>query len=226
MFDDAGIWLFLDGSGLNPRVGLWRSGRWLAYREGPAPALAALYGGVRELVREAGVAWAELGGYLYVDGPGSVLGLRLTAMAVRTWQTDDAAKPGQTSRPVLACGSLQLAAALARAVQIPTPFGIFTESRQGRWHVLTVNGDGTNSSPAEVGENELPAGILFHLAARKAWSKPPAHAQPLPATLRDHPEIVGRPGLFNPAATAIPYSVQAPEYKKWEGGAKEVGGRR
>jgi tRNA threonylcarbamoyladenosine biosynthesis protein TsaB len=217
MFNVESTWLLLDGSGLNPRAGLWNKGRWLAYRESPSPALETLYGGVRDLLTEAQLTWTELGGYLYVDGPGSVLGLRLTAMAVRTWQTDDAERP-TGSRPVFACGSLPLAAALAQAAKVPVPYAIFTESRQGRWHVLRVDGRVPPESSREVGENELPTGTLFHLPARKAWSKPPSHAQGLPATLQEYPEILGQPGLFHSTATAVPYAMHGPEYKKWEGG--------
>jgi tRNA threonylcarbamoyladenosine biosynthesis protein TsaB len=219
MFDIRGSWLLLDASGVTVRAGVWQNARWLAWRESEAPALEAVFAGVQAVLAEARVPLAELGGYMYIEGPGSVLGLRVAAMAIRGWQTDAAARPGGKTKPVLACGSLPLAAALALAGGTPPPFGVFTEARQRHWHVLEVNGseggqDGIQPV-REVLENELPSGTLFHLPARKAWHKAPPHARPLPASLRDHPEILSRPDLFRLVETPTPYAVNPPTYKKW-----------
>lgn len=219
MFDVRCSWLLLDASGVTTRAGVWQNARWLAWREGEAPALEAVFAGVQAVLAEARVPLAELGGYLYVEGPGSVLGLRVAAMAIRGWQTDAAARPGGKTKPVLACGSLPLAAALALAGGAPPPFAVFTEARQGHWHVLEVNDRDSGPFDAmvvrEAPENGLPQGALFHLPARKAWHKAPSHARPLPVSLRDHPEILSRPNLFRPVELPTPYAVNPPAYKKW-----------
>jgi tRNA threonylcarbamoyladenosine biosynthesis protein TsaB len=215
--------LFLDTSGLTARVGVWRESCWLGWRESEAGALKALYAGVSMVMAEAQMSWEKLAGYIYVEGPGSVLGLRLAAMAIRTWQVDDAQRMGGTARPVWAGGSLQLAAATVLADGVSPPFAVFTDARQGHWNLLNV----TSADPAalaanvvqEIGENELPAGTLFQVRARKAGARAPAHAQPLAARLREHPEILLSPGLFRPVDTAVPYG-RAPEYRKWTGGEK------
>jgi hypothetical protein len=41
----------------------------------------------------------------------------------------------------------------------------------------------------------------------------------LPATLREHPEVILHPGLFRAAATATPFTGKSPEYRKWAGSA-------
>ncbi|HTB62105.1 MAG TPA: hypothetical protein VK737_00840 [Opitutales bacterium] len=224
MFDATTSWLLLDASGVTTRVGVWRDARWRAWREYEAPALEALFAGVQAVMEEAQTPFEKLGGYFYVEGPGSVLGLRLAAMAIRAWQTDDAAVAGGQPRPVFACGSLQLAAAVALAAKAPLPFAVFTEARQGHWHVLEVNdGDARNInslSTREVGEHDLPAGPLYHLPARKAWHTPPARAQKLPAGLRDHPEVLAQAGLLRAVATPVPFTGAEPEYKKWAGAVK------
>jgi hypothetical protein len=141
-------------------------------------------------------------------------------MAIRAWQTGEAARNDGKTKPVRACGSLPLAAALALASGTPPPFAVFTEARQGHWHLLEVNrAEATppEMTTREVDENGLPTGTLFHLLARKAWHKPPPHARPLPASLRDHPEILSRPHLFRPVETPTPATGAPPEYKKWIG---------
>ncbi len=217
----SGSWLFLDASGVAPRVGVWQSGRWLAWRESEAPALDALFAGTRAAMNEAGVPWEKLGGYIYVEGPGAVLGLRLAAMAIRAWQIDAAASNGGTTLPVMTCGSLPLAAALALAAGEKPPFTVFTDARQGFWQILHVHSaevgklDGT--TPQEIAEAELAEGPLLHLPARKAWHKAPERARRLPTSLHNHPEILTQPGLLRPSTTAVPYAGRAPEYKKWAG---------
>ena len=219
MIDVSSSWLFLDASGVTVRAGVWQNARWLGWRESEAPALEAIFAQVRGVLAKAQLPLDKIDGYLYVEGPGSVLGLRLAAMAIRAWQTDEAARSGGTIKPVLACGTLPLAAALALAGGTPPPFAVFTEARQGHWHVLDVKEgesppDG-DKEPREVGENGLPAGALFHLPARKAWHQPPSQAQPMSASLRDHPEILSHLNLFRPVETPTPYAGHPPEYKKW-----------
>ncbi len=221
MFDVRHFWLFLDASGVNPRLGLWQNGRWLAWRESETPALEAMFVEPRALLDKANLSWGQLDGYIYVEGPGSVLGLRVAAMAIRAWQTDDAARPSGKARPVWACGSLPLAAALALAGGTSPPFAIFTEARQGHWHLLevspTVARQAAFAGAREVGENELPDGPLFHLPARKAWHKAPPHARTISTSLRDHPEILAQPQLLHPVSTPTPFTGQPHEYKKWVG---------
>lgn len=218
---DASPWLFLDASGVTARVGVWQSSRWLGWQESEAPALESLFAGTRMVLDQAQIPWENLGGYLYVEGPGSVLGLRLAAMAIRAWQTDDAARSPGVSRPAYAAGSLPLAAALAMAAGEKPPFAIFADAKQGFWQILEVaTGDPEKycaAAPREILEADLPAGPLFHLPARKAWHRAPERARTLPASLRGHPEILALPHLFRKVKTPTPYAVRAPEYKKWAG---------
>jgi len=219
----SGPYLLLDASGLTARVGVWRAGRWLAFRESETGALDAIYAGVSSVLAEAHIPLEKLAGYLYVEGPGSVLGLRLTAMAIRTWQTNDAAKTQGMARPVWAGGSLHLAAQLMLAGGTPPPFAVFTDARQGHWNLLTIP---TTDAAAlitkplqEVGENDLPQGTLYYVPARKTGARAPAHALRMTTLLRDHPKVLKTPGLFRLVETATPYGL-APEYKKWAGAEK------
>jgi hypothetical protein len=223
MFQTGSSCLFLDASGLTTRVGIWREGRWLAYRESGGGALEAIYTGVSAALKDAQTPWERLAGYIYVEGPGSVLGLRLTAMAIRTWQVDDGRRTGGHARPVWAYGGLQLAAALALAGRAGTPFAVFTDARQGHWNLLKVIGNdpaGLNANNVlEVGENELPEGSLYYVPARKVQGRVPPHAQPLPFSLQNHPGILSQPGLCRAIETATPVG-STPVYKKWIGAEK------
>jgi tRNA threonylcarbamoyladenosine biosynthesis protein TsaB len=223
MLDAGHPLLFLDASGLSTRAALWQNSRWLAFREDPAPALTALFTSTRAILAEAGLTLPQIAVFLYVNGPGSVLGLRLAAMAIRTWQADTSSQPTPPHpRPIFSCGSLHLAAALALAGGAQPPFTVCTDARQGRWHLLevpTANPSAlAQTLPREADAPELAQlpGPLFYLPARKTWQNLPRPSAPPPATLRDHPEILSTPSLFHPVPAATPFSAAAPEYRKWE----------
>jgi len=230
MFDVENPWLFLDASGVTVRVGVWQNSHWLGWRESEAAALEGVFAGTQTVLAEANLPWEKLGGYLYVEGPGSVLGLRLAAMAIRAWQVDDAARNPGKMRPVWACGSLHLAAALALAGGTKPPFTVFTDARQGLWQVMEIKTDHASelsaAAPQEINEADLPSGQLFHVPARKAWHHPPERARPLPVSLREHPEILSLLQLFRPVETPTPHTGRAQEYKKWTGATAEAAGPR
>jgi len=223
-FPPHATYLLLDAAGVTPRLGLWQDGRWLAWRECTTTTMPGLFEEIPTLLAEAKLTWEKIDGFIYPEGPGSVLGLRLAAMAIRTWQVDEAARPSPRELTVWACGSLHLAAALVIAGGVPIPFTAFTEVRQGLWRVLEVNSGDAAALAAipsrEVLDGDLPFGALFHVPARKAWQGLPPQAQPLPTTLHKHPEIFQQPGLLRQVETATPYAGTPPEYRKWAGAEK------
>ena len=83
--------------------------------------------------RRGGVPLSGLAGYIFASGPGSVLGLRTAAMALRTW----GATPGLAAKPVLAVNSLQLAGALAKASGLGDAT-VFAASRRDRWNAWAL----------------------------------------------------------------------------------------
>jgi len=215
--------LFFDASGTRVRIGILNDEFWAAYRESESQALAAIFGEVEAVLDSAKITWPEIQSYLYVEGPGSVLGLRIAAMAIRAWQVEDAKVANGASRPVFSCNSLQLAAALA-STEIKPPFAVFTEARHGHWHVLEIAptdlANPCSQKAREVGENDLPGGPLYHIQSRKAWHKPPARAQALAVSLEKHPEALRHRELLRRGTTATPYTGTSPEYKKWAGATK------
>ena len=85
--------------------------------------------GVFECLDELGLEIADVRAFAYCEGPGSVLGIRTTAMAVRTWCVLEA-------RPVFAYQSL---AVVAQAVGRPE-VGIIADARRGLWHRILLGG--------------------------------------------------------------------------------------
>lgn len=96
-------------------------------------------------------------GFLFCEGPGSILGIRIAAAAIRARLALDRAT-GKSPCPVFAFGSLNLASALLlRAFPQEKDFAVIAESRMNCWNVLRVE----NGVPAphfqEVKTAELDA---------------------------------------------------------------------
>lgn len=190
--------------------------RWKRFALKNAPALE----GVFDAAAEAAPQFRG-NGFLFCEGPGSILGIRIAAMAIRGVRALE-----NTDKPVLAFQSLPLAAELLiRAGTAPrgNAFSVIAESRMNRWNVLSVPAE-KNSADQKFFEietaalTELPEPI-FVLPRRRAGTLP-IHAEPVnplellkndPAVFDDCPELLrdcaGTPDAVNTAS--------ADSYVKW-----------
>lgn len=130
----TGPLLFIDAAWPHPAAGVWEAGAWRAFARADKPPAESLFGLVETVLHEAGTPLPALAGYIYAEGPGSVLGLRSAAMALRAWNR----APGLAARPVFAVNSLALALALAmHAHPDARPLTVFAASRRDRWNALS-----------------------------------------------------------------------------------------
>ena len=113
--------------------------------------------GLFRCIEALGVDVGEAGALVFCAGPGSVLGIRTCAMALRTWNV---LKP----RPMFAYGSLALVAhALARP-----DVGVIADARRELWHHFAFGGALRRVAAAELtGELVMPENF-------RHWSQPPA----------------------------------------------------
>jgi tRNA threonylcarbamoyladenosine biosynthesis protein TsaB len=129
--------LVLDGSArAGVRVGVLSGGRWTGQGVSPDGALEGLFGCLESALAEAKLSLKDIRSFALCVGPGSVLGIRIAALAVRSWS---ALEP----RPIFVWESL---AALARSALVAGekgPFLVAVESRLKRWHALEVAADGS-----------------------------------------------------------------------------------
>lgn len=131
--------LVIDASSSLVQVGWLESAgpaRWFA---SPEEAGVAVF----ELVARAGLDPDRAGAFVFCDGPGSVLGIRTVAMALRTWTL---LRP----RPVFAYSSLAL---VAHALGRPE-VGVIADARRETWHHFQL-GSGLKRLPAAQLTGEL-----------------------------------------------------------------------
>ena len=176
--------LVIDGSGIVVFAGLLDDeNQWLAKVESDGSPLEELFPLIEAVLTESALSLTDIGSYIYCMGPGSVLGIRLCAMAIQTW-----ARLYPKSAQYYKYNSLQLSAhALLYATPDLEDALIVSDWKKGVWNALYIR-DG------HVGETEIIddsalinwENLIYHLPQRKGWQSPPNNVQ----TLRYDPTII------------------------------------
>ncbi|MBQ8444879.1 MAG: hypothetical protein IJX22_00635 [Opitutales bacterium] len=150
---------------------------WLRFSEEKSAALEGVFSATQKIC-EAGVP-AGVSGFLFCEGPGSILGIRIAAASIRARLALDCSAPDSSARPVFAYQSLHLAAHLIlRAFPQEKNFVVIAESRMNAWNMLRVE----NGVPAEK-FSEIKTSETTMLAGEKIFILP--HRRTLPSSLAD-----------------------------------------
>jgi tRNA threonylcarbamoyladenosine biosynthesis protein TsaB len=115
--------------------------------------------GVFQALVELDVRPADARAFVFCDGPGSILGVRTAAMAIRTWRM-------LTSRPVFAYHSLAL---VAHALNRPDT-EVIADARRDSWHSVAASGLLRRVPTAELGASLVMPENFRH------WTPLPLHA--------------------------------------------------
>jgi tRNA threonylcarbamoyladenosine biosynthesis protein TsaB len=156
--------------------------------------------GIFECLDELEADIDSLGAFAFCEGPGSILGIRTSAMALRMWNV---LKP----RPTFAYVGL---AVVARAIG-RTDVAVVADARRGQWHRLVLGG-ALERVPA--------AGLAGELVVPDGFR----HWDPLPAGVRrasyDLASLFAMPSvaeadLFHETDAPDAFLHQEPSYAKW-----------
>ncbi len=145
----------------------------------------------------------QVQGFVFCEGPGSILGIRTVAAALRAWQV-------LRSAPIWSYRSLDLLASSLKGEEL----SIIADARRDSWHLVHCTGSEMRRVPsaelAKLGRLATPAGF-------RAWSKVPENLsvenlpyvleQLLPGTL-DH-------DLFKACPSPDAFLHEAPSYALW-----------
>jgi tRNA threonylcarbamoyladenosine biosynthesis protein TsaB len=195
----AGPCLVLDGSARHGvRVGVLQDGRWLASAHSAEGALEATFVCAEQALAQAGLKVGDLRSFAVCVGPGSMLGIRVTAMAVRAWT---ALQP----REVWVWEPLPALAAAARLRGQAGPFNVIAESRLKRWHVVAVDaaGQAGHARECEVEQVAALSGRILAAApqAREVWPQ----VEIVPECWDELPQVFATAGVLRlePAPEAL-----------------------
>lgn len=185
---------------------------WLAYQSIEGPTLETLFSEVETVLSEAKLSLEAITRYLYCEGPGSTLGLRLAAMAVRTWRALHATTP-----PCFTYNSLQLAAHCLKLDQPNLSEAlIVADWKKDTWNAVSLK-NGTIQACKPIPQTTLEEWkpSPYHLPQRKGWQAPPNGAITLPYTPERIHELINTPGFLRAVDTPTPFASAPSQFQKW-----------
>ncbi|MBT5379050.1 MAG: hypothetical protein HOK49_08795 [Opitutae bacterium] len=209
--------LWLDTSARETSVALIHDDQILTHIISETNALDSLFNGLKTCLRSEGLAFEDVDDIHYCEGPGSSLGLRISAMALKTWKT---LRP---KIPLYACRSLPLhAILLAEDVETPDSFSLVGQWKKGNWfhlkhkkNFVVTAGEMNTLTDEEVLELKGP---VYHIKQRKFSTHPPTHFLPVSTNLNGLPKALATPGLFREVDQPELFNLGKPTFKKWTPG--------
>lgn len=180
-----------DRDGNASHYGIWR--------KASAEALDGLFPLVQAVLTSADLTFAEWDACVFCEGPGSILGIRAAAMALRTWHV---VQP----RPLYSYQSLAVVAAALPPPALP----VIADARRQSWHRVSHPGAPLERVPAAdvQGPGVMPAGF-------RHWSPLPPDFSLVPYDL---PRLLAQTAtlpLFSPSPEPDAFLHEAPAYATW-----------
>lgn len=199
--------LLIDSASSQVQVGLFRRDAAPVWAAAVDEAGTAVFAGAERVTAEAGVKLAEIEALAFCDGPGSVLGIRTAAVALRTWRVVRA-------RPVYAFCSLRLVAEFQLQGGLPPPFAVIADARRDTWHRVAV------AAPGEISPlHRTPAasleGALVQPEHFRHWAPLPAGTRAVPYSLATMFAAVDGAPVFRECAEPDAFLHEEPTYQTW-----------
>jgi tRNA threonylcarbamoyladenosine biosynthesis protein TsaB len=188
------------------------SDRWLAKRAAEGPALESLFPVIEGILSESSCAIEQVKRFIFCEGPGSTLGLRLAAMALKTWRALQPTPPS-----LLGYNSLEFAAACLLQDQADLKNALLVADwKKDAWNALKIE-NGKTAAIQVITQSELDGAKapVFHLPQRKGWQAPPANATTLTYEPKRLCEVLNHPGLLHVIEEPIPHASAPPNFQKW-----------
>jgi tRNA threonylcarbamoyladenosine biosynthesis protein TsaB len=189
--------LLLDTASSRVQVGLCSGPEAIRWETSDEPAGIGLFRSVEAL----GADLDSIAAFAFCEGPGSVLGVRTAAMALRVWRV-------RCRRPIFGYFSLAL---VAHGLGLPEA-SVIADARRGRWHRYTLEGSLERVSP------EALSGRLIMPEHFRHWTPPPPDLELTPYVLADLLPRAIDADLFRAVEDPDAFLHEEPQYALWTPG--------
>lgn len=186
--------LLIDAASSEVQVGLLTAEAPARWHTSTEESGIAVFQGVQKL----GVDPNTIAAFAFCEGPGSVLGIRTVAMALRTWRVF---RP----RPVFAYSSLALVAHALGNLEI----GVIADARRESWHHYRI-GQGLKRIPSSELRGELVMPEHF-----RHWSALPAQVKTTPYSLAELLPKIWDIDLLHETNSPDAFLHEEPSYVTW-----------
>ncbi|HEU5079379.1 MAG TPA: hypothetical protein VFT72_09200 [Opitutaceae bacterium] len=200
--------LLIDAASTRIQVGLLSSKQPDCWKSQTTEAGTGVFSGIFNLGQEnARIRLNDVDGFLFCEGPGSVLGIRTAAIALRVWSTI-------RERPIFAYSSLRLVATFQLQTGAATPFSVIADARRDTWHCLTV--DATREvGPLRRGNSDTFVGQTVTPLEFRNWAPLPNDTLKIPYTVEKLLAASADQPLFHEVTDPDAFLHEEPIYLTW-----------
>jgi len=199
--------LLIDSASTSVQVGLLRRDSEPFWSAKTGEASEQLFSNVNAVLAAAGLALDAVDAFVFCDGPGSVLGIRTAAVALRTWRV-------LRERPAYAFCSLAVVTHTLVSIKDRRAFSVIADARRDTWHRIAVDAEGTISNLHRIPTIDL-AGVLVMPEGFRHWTPLPASTETVPYSLATLLPPLADADLFYEAAEPDAFLHEEPVYKTW-----------
>lgn len=195
------VLLLIDSASARVQAGLWTAGEtrppsWLA---SDAEASSAVFAHVEKLLADAGLQITDVNTFVFCEGPGSVLGIRTAAVALRAWRV---------VQPDAICQAYQSLDLVAHALG-RSDATVIADARRDTWHALRLGEPLRRVTAAELsGELVMPEHF-------RHWTALPAGVASTSYDLAALLPSLMDADLFRATAEPDAFMHDAPDYVTW-----------
>jgi tRNA threonylcarbamoyladenosine biosynthesis protein TsaB len=186
--------LLLDAASSRIQVGILAAGAAPQWAQSREEAGRGLFSCLATLAADI----STISAFVYCEGPGSILGIRSVATALRTWQVLD-------PRPIYSYRSLNL---VAHALNRPNA-GVIADARRETWH-YQILGQPMSRRPGEELKGELVMPEDF-----RCWSATPESVVKVNYEISELLTAVPEADIFTANESPDAYIHAEPSYKSW-----------
>jgi len=210
--DNSSPLLLLDGSCPRAQVGLLGKDGTLKWKQLVGEVAATLFEATRQILDEAGISPQEIRTWAFCEGPGSTMGIRISAMAIQTWQ---ALTP--TPQALLAYRSLDAASYIIQKNQPELrKWLVCSDLRKNQWNCMNASTDSPESEIRVLSEAEMPQDLpRFFLTQRLFSPSQPMGCSPIDYDLAqlslEHWQL-----LLHPIEKPQALQTTSTTFKKWK----------
>ncbi|RKX34729.1 MAG: hypothetical protein DRP71_06115 [Verrucomicrobia bacterium] len=206
--------LVIDTASRRTHIGLGSAaGSWFWYAS-PEESGTALFRGVDSCLKKNQLALGSIRTVIFCEGPGSMLGIRTAAMAIRTWATAKAL----TDTPVLAYSSLALALTGVRSETDSGPVAVAIDARRKSWYCLnSVRSSEAAGDPRRVPVDKTStiAPVVFLPEGFPVWNQRPEHWRDCPYEPKSLEKSEIRNAILRPVDPPDAFVIDPPVYRRW-----------
>ncbi|MFT3782039.1 MAG: peptidase M22 [Nibricoccus sp.] len=199
--------LLIDSASANVQAAVWHRNWEPVWSTKSGEAGEQVFTAIDDVLSRSGQTLETIDAFVFCDGPGSVLGIRTAAVALRTWRV-------LRARPVYAFCGLTIVAHFLAVTKREREFAVIADARRDSWHHVDVDADG-NVSPLKRIPTATLAGTLLTPEGFRAWTKPPAPLQTVSYSLETLLPPLANIELFSPTSEPDAFLHEEPVYQTW-----------